>query len=395
MNKKDLIEQIKDRLQAHEEDYAPGAWEQFVQYEKSKKKRPLFWAAAASILLLLGTGAFYYLNTLKNNIAQQALVTNKNSDNQIPQVAAKTDSAQNTHNAFSQNKSVASSSASSLSSTQNIVISHPNNYSSTQQQIIKDTSSVIKNILPQHADTNTTQQLANNNEQEQNSDSGKLNYMSTDFPFKSKRKSIALANRWLMDVVVAPSVSNSNKLNMGYGVAVGYKLSQRLSINSGLSYSQLTAVNSNSNSVGIASSSAPSVETNVTGLSVPLEFRYNLNQKWYVSAGASAMAVLSNKQHTTYIANSIATDAFTSKNGNLFATQNVIAPPKVATSALEQSQGNQNFAGFLNFSLGFKQQLSKGTKFSIEPFISIPATNNFSKQNVHLSNAGVRLKIGL
>ncbi|HEY0298086.1 MAG TPA: hypothetical protein VGB84_02605 [Arachidicoccus sp.] len=412
-DKKDLTEHIAERLRSHEENYEQGAWENFVQYEKKKKKTlPLFWIAAACLIVLLGAGIFYYMNDKNSNQNNNIALNNSNiaqphnADN-VPTPKIKDSIVANT---ISSNNQLAQHNGSSVigsfSYSPQHKVSDNNSYLSNSISIdsIKSTSnSAYSNIT-----TNSNKQIAaNNNVQtkqyqnqntavQNNSDSGKLSYFPNDvLTFDDEdNKSNNSSQHWTADVVLTPSVSNnSNKLNMGYGVSVGYKVSKKVSVNSGLSYTQLTGYNSN----GTGTSGVQSIQANVTGLNIPLEIRYHINSKFYVNAGASALAVLSNKQQINYVVSNVVSDAFTSNNGNTLKSSSILAEPVMkASENIPQSQvGNQNIAGFFNFSVGLKQKLGAKTNFAIEPFISVPMNNNFGTQNIHLINEGVRIKIGL
>jgi hypothetical protein len=60
-----------------------------------------------------------------------------------------------------------------------------------------------------------------------------------------------------------------------------------------------------------------------------------------------------------------------------------------------QSEANidpDKYIGFYNFSLGYKQKISKKNNIAIEPFLRLPM-KTFSKENLNLTNGGLRLKI--
>jgi hypothetical protein len=205
--------------------------------------------------------------------------------------------------------------------------------------------------------------------------------------------------KWSLGVVVTPSVGNNSKLNMGYGVAVGYKLTKKLSLNSGLAYTELSGSKDVANNTVVAGSrSLESKEADVTGINLPIEISYHFNSNLYASAGVSAMAVLSNSQQNHYAVNQYQTSSFAANNGNLLKTQSLVnsADTKAVEEVPSSQLNNQNFAGFLNFSFGYKQKISNKMKsISVEPFISIPMSNNLANQNIHLGEMGVRFRVGL
>lgn len=410
-DKDDIIRHIAGRLQSHEEPYEQGAWEGFVAYEKKKKKKifPLFWSAAACIILLAGAGIFYYLNE-----SRQSLPKDNHLVLDLPaaslQKKASIQSAVN-NSTDSNNTSAKLTDAIAVSAIQyrDVYIYHvPFAYIHNGKQIKNNTAilssntSFYPNIIKQDfyhraesADSADNIHLAANIDTQSRPDSGKLTYFPNDvLTFDEDEKGSSTPDhRWTVDAVLSPSMSNnSNKVNMGYGVALGYNVSKKVAVNSGASYIQLTGYGDN-NATGTSN-----IQANVTGISIPLEFRYQISNKIYVNAGASALAVLTNKQQRNYFAStSVQSDAFTANTGIPLKTTAAIGAPtqKVEATVPQSEVGNQNMAGFFNFSLGMKQKMGANTNFSVEPFISIPMNGNFGKQNIHLTNAGVRIKIGL
>lgn len=424
-DKNDIIQQIINRLQSHEEPYEQGAWEDFVAYEKKKKKKvfPLFWAAAACIVLLIGTSIFYYLNENKSSSHGNNIVLDNTSAAQQQNITAQSPVNNVTNNTTGSDNIVSGKTAnatavSAIPHREVYMYRVPFAYINRNRKIknnftaLNGNTSFYSNIIkqdfyrPASADTvnksrvainnNATQNTAANNNAQSKPDSGKLTYFPNDvLTFDEDEKSAnAPDRRWTVGAVLTPSMSNnSNKVNMGYGVALGYNVTKKISVNSGASYLQLTGYGDN-NATGTSN-----IQANVTGISVPLELRYQISNKIYINAGASALAVLTNKQQRNYFAGTaVQSDAFTANTGITFKTSTAAigAPVQKADAALPQSEtGNQNVAGFFNFSIGMKQKMGRNSNFSVEPFISIPMNGSFGKQNIHLTNAGVRLRFGL
>lgn len=210
----------------------------------------------------------------------------------------------------------------------------------------------------------------------------------------------AHSGKWDMGVVVTPAISNNSKLNMGYGVSVGYKLSNRLSINSGVAYTELSGSKDAGPQASFASGgrTLSSIDATAAGVNVPLELRYHVSRKIYVGTGVSAMAVLSDKVERKYAIAQMQTSAFEAKNGQALKpdAMQVIASNIERKEVLPEDQArSRDFAGFINFSFGFKQPLNKSKSLSIEPFISVPMSNNLFNQNIKMTDGGLRIKLGL
>ena len=215
------------------------------------------------------------------------------------------------------------------------------------------------------------------------------------------------SRKWQMGVMVVPGLSNNAKLNMGYGVSVGYRLNKRLSLNSGLAYAALTgakdATELQSAKQGITTLASSgralsAIEASVTGLKVPLELRYQLNSKIYIGTGVSAMAVLSDKVERRYTIAQMQSSALQASSGGMLkadAMQSLASNVKTTEVIPDDEVGAKNVAGFINFSLGLQQPINKNKSISIEPFVSVPMNNHLFNQNIKMTDAGIRIKLGL
>ncbi len=414
----ELIEHISEQLKVHEEAYETGAWESFVQFEKNKRPKLVHlrrFAAAASILLLLALGAFLYfsnsLSVLNNNANSKIVLTpsllgNKNRHTNVNA----------NDNLLKQKKLINKSSVKLQLSNDNSTtnFSKGNTLTYVKKDILIDTFRQVNNHLPNyslHKDTSNKLMIA---KEKQKPKLPKI-WMPYNSQEDKQRKDLYLGQmafdnnqdvinngdtkKWSLGVVVTPSVGNNSKLNMGYGVAVGYKLTKKLSLNSGLAYTELSGSKDVANNTVVAGSrSLESIEADVTGINLPIEISYHFNSNLYASAGVSAMAVLSNSQQNHYAVNQYQTSSFAANNGNLLKTQSLVnsADTKAVEEVPSSQLNNQNFAGFLNFSFGYKQKISNKMKsISVEPFISIPMSNNLANQNIHLGEMGVRFRVGL
>ncbi|MGF7233299.1 hypothetical protein [Arachidicoccus sp.] len=419
--KKELIEHISERLKAHEEEYRPGAWESFVQYEKSKNSTITYlrrFAAAASILLLLGVGAYLYFNgsqnTLKINTNSKISIapSNLQESKTQNQLATHKSNAQKQNGATNHSSSRAQvpsgypsvniskgyeeNAAAYLNKNMAVDSTKPlHDLAQSNYRHIEDTSKVLAARAKQRRVLPKIWIPYNSQEDKQRKDLH-LDQMAYDNQHVSDNVG---AKKWSLGVVVTPGVSNTQKVNMGYGVTVGYQLTKKLSLNSGLAYTALSGSKDVSdNTVVVGSRTLQSVEADVAGVNLPIELRYNFSDNLYASAGVSAMAVLSNSQQNHYVVTQFQTSSFDAKNGSLLKTQSIVN--STSTKTVEQvptsELNNQNFAGFLNFSFGYKQKISSKMKsISVEPFISVPMSNNLANQNIHLGEMGVRFKFGL
>ena len=133
------------------------------------------------------------------------------------------------------------------------------------------------------------------------------------------------------------------------------------------------------------------VNAKVSGINVPLELRYKISEKLYTGVGVSALAVINNSQQNTYIVNQVQSMAAPSVNGTTDIRGFIVAG-KETESQPESKLDPDKYIGFYNLSLGYKQKISKKNNIAIEPFLRLPM-KTFSKENLNLTNGGLRLKV--
>ncbi|QNR82798.1 hypothetical protein H9N25_12405 [Pedobacter riviphilus] len=201
------------------------------------------------------------------------------------------------------------------------------------------------------------------------------------------------SSKWQPDVYIAPAMGNDNKVTMNYGFSLSYAIANKLSISSGVSYASISTTESLDASAPqtLSGKNLASVDAKVRGINVPLELKYNISDKLYTNIGVSALAVLNNSQQNSYIVNQV--QSFSSPAINGYAdSKTMIVKEKTVEPQPEATIDPDKYIGFYNFSLGYKQKISKKNNIAIEPFLRLPM-KTFSKENLNLTNGGLRLKI--
>ena len=148
--------------------------------------------------------------------------------------------------------------------------------------------------------------------------------------------------------------------------------------------SPINAYSSNSRSL-------ESVNASVRGINIPLELKYNISKKFYTGVGVSALAILNNKQDNNYLV-STGRNITVANTAGIAEQKMLIVTERVSETQPQSLQVADKYIGFYNFSLGYKQKISKKTDFAIEPFLRLPM-KTFSNDNLNLTNGGLRLKI--
>lgn len=411
----ELITHIRESLMAHEEEYAPGAWEDFIE-DKPKKRGLFFWLgglSSAAAVLLIGFGLFFVLN--KKDLPKNTEITGTKSNKNEPvlpirpevipgvsseqkQGVSKSDTENNgisVNNDVSGDGEVTESGkvATNLSANEprsaivSLELVQPDvNPGSKSEQVVPQ-ERVIVTVPAGDKKQSFEDFLLGESKQNRIANTGK----STD-----KKES-----KWEMGLVVAPSFGNSKKLNMGYGVSMGYALSDKVSISSGISYNEMgasrtiesppnLAMMSVSVGVGVANESKElkAVNAQLRGIDIPLELKYHLSKRVYANVGVSAFAVIDQKQQNTFIESKVAPQAYDGDSG---VAKAMVLNRTVSEEAPKEEIKNAPYLGFYNFSVGYKQKISKGKAFSVEPFIKLPM-KELKQENLYLIGTGVKLK---
>jgi hypothetical protein len=394
---------------AHEEEYVPGAWEDFIK-EEPKKRGLFFWLgglSSAAAVLLIGFGLFFALN--KKDLPKNPEITGTKPVKDrpvLPQVSDVTSvapSGQKQGAPISTPKSNSTSQAGDIIGTRLAPIDLNTNEPHSAMAQVETKQPTInpgakpERIVPQEQ---VVAQVPAVEKKQSFEDflvgETKQNRIANTGKSTTKRES-----KWEMGVVVAPSFGNSKKLNMGYGVSMGYALSDKVSINSGISYNEMGASRTIENPPNTAmmsvsfggevaneSKELKAVNAQLRGIDIPLELKYHLSKRLYANVGVSAFAVIDQKQRNTFIESKVAPQAY---DGESSVAKAMVLNRTVSEEAPKEEVKNAPYLGFYNFSVGYKQKISKGKAFSVEPFIKLPM-KELKQENLYLIGTGVRLK---
>ncbi|GGH01145.1 outer membrane beta-barrel protein [Pedobacter zeae] len=401
---KELIEHIATQLKNHEETYPAGAWERFS--EKEKKKRGIvywpFWAAAA--LILVFGGVFFILNNVsqKTDLATVKPKTPQNSITGLNHHAP----AKNSADRLNENTIVLNN----LNGTElpiktaertTLPLEANNHFGDADNSgyLVPVNDNVLDNKLAGNrisAFSSKNFEILTENKKTLPNKKITFEELLAKDSRADQQKASSKTNensKWQPDVYVAPAMGNDNKVNMNYGFSLSYAIANKLSISSGISYASISATESLDASAPqtLSGKNLAAVDAKVRGINIPLELKYNISDKLYTNIGVSALAVLNNSQQNSYIVNQV--QSFSSPAVNGYAdSKTLIVKEKTVEPQPEASIDPDKYIGFYNFSLGYKQKISKKNNISIEPFLRLPM-KTFSKENLNLTNGGLRLKI--
>lgn len=437
---KELIAHIRQSLKAHEEQYQVGAWEKFNNKQQTKK-RPIFWIGALSGVAAILAICFSLIlttnkepkkveeNFVKAN-SSKAIEADKNVNSELIKIGSE------------EQKSSHQTAKIDAESEAVFINSKEKNNSSEIQTAINNNNLLIAKNANNGSNSNATNSNINNQSVQNNAVvkadhqqavaaiSEKVKPDILDFLTNETKKGEAAnskmaknnkTSKWNLGIMLAPSFNNTNELNMGYGVTMGYQISDKLSLTSGIAYSNMTASKSLQTNIGMSSiivgntRSLESISQKVTGLDIPLELKYNINKNIYANFGVSALAVLNQKRNNTFVqevvVNGVTNTISSSSNASGAAGSGAANAPAISdataakgqfansyvvnqrtTESASTSQNDENFIAFYNLSFGYKRKLYKNHSVSIEPFVKLPV-KQVTQDNLKLIGTGLRLKV--
>jgi hypothetical protein len=259
-----------------------------------------------------------------------------------------------------------------------------------------------------------------------------------------KEKSVKEKNRkWQPSLYVSPLFGDLG-IDMGYGVAVGYAINDKIKISSGVAYNKLSASrnysagpvgemaaaavappsygsNGAQGATGAAGAAKPNnaldskaaltsaynvvagqqtnslqqVDGFLSGIDIPVEINYNISKKLYASAGISGLVVINDNKKYTYVDNRNVKVSVETNRGALKEDKSVLFSEQNTTNQSMQTPAeNTPFLGFYNISMGYRQKISGRTGVALEPFIKVPM-KNVTQENLKYIGTGIRLKFDL
>lgn len=478
----ELIAHIKEQLLAHEEDYAPGAWENFNSEKPAKKRGAFFWLgslSSAAALILIGF-AIFLVNERKEGPKPAVLTGNKtlNQDIKLPEERSaetlkpaefaeekeKPGMAKTTESVAGQesgaippvnpvsplhsdnlvrNTPLMAGISNPRAPKQNVSAGVPPQLSAKDKNVSeakglnegtvlkKENSAVASTKIPVAQQPLNTAVAGLNNSGTAAVKDKTAETVLPKTPVVVQKQSLeeflaqeskngnargrrntghqrALAmqdDKWEMGVMVAPSFGSSKKLNMGYGVSMAYALSKKVSINSGISYNEMGA-SRNAVSSGGGEQNMPStfsggfpsnskqlqsVDASLQGIDIPLEISYRLSKSLYANVGISAFAVLNQKRKNIFLESQVQDSPMDPANASFAFKSNVLNTTIIEEKQSADELKTDPYIGFYNFSLGYKQRISRGKSVSLEPFLKLPI-KEFTQENLYLIGTGLRVK---
>ncbi len=386
-----IDKQTIDKLRAYETSYQEGAWEDFEQFRKKKKKRPMliFWRMAAGIILSLVIGwGTYKINQSENtsvSVKPPPKPINKHDSNQ----------SENGKNTI----------------TEEIIISKKPTDSqrrTTKQHI--NLPNIEENTSPNHKDENSGR-IATLEEKDfrpgllqPHTFNGILTRPKSPFipPYPiheqedaSEKKTHSLSLSIALAGLSNQAANTVPQQNFGVRGTTEIVLSKRTELSTGIYVGRenLNLLNTTvpmSSPVGMPQLNQ--VNYRWLNVEIPLNVRYKVWQKgsFAVStqAGVSMMGAFNQTSQLFYENHRTVVLVSVGENGQVQEVTTTLVDKEVRNNISNAQRISLGTA--LNFSLGVHYPLGKN-QLSVEPFFKYPI-GVFTAEKLHYSSVGVQLR---
>ncbi|NGF56062.1 hypothetical protein G5B00_05990 [Parapedobacter sp. SGR-10] len=438
---KEIIDYIVDRLKKSEGlPYKAGAWEKFrsehVVPRASVYRMSRVWYAAASVLLLLGGWGAWYMTREVANPGQELVQTAPRQDKIGPSERV-VDPEKNPAVSPSPDV-VAMDEKGSLHADdmKSFVTSSPDK-GETRLSLLHDESNIqvsaeaqIPSMLPlQGRDLSYTYSFISEEQVESTGKSrldehlasspvpqGRVLAMKEVEPLDQTQR-VRLNDKFELGVFVSP-YATGQKMNVGGGFALAYKLSNKLSVRTGASYntyevnmlkdpvqedSRIEAmVVEEKSALRMESASATAYQNKVVipninairgsvqAIDIPVELKFNVSRSFYTAAGLSYSAILHQERNAYYVDN-VNKETFTDGYPeNKQQAEETVKPITKSVESMENNVNTNGFSGFVNFSLGKEVKMNKRVGISVEPYLKIPV-GQYRRADMDYTNGGIRI----
>lgn len=401
----DIIDQIRDFYKHHEEPYMAGSWESFCQYESQRRNRSgtKLWrkfgmAAAISGLICMGAWAVYHLShTLTPDdrltmlsVEDRTAKPRQSEKSHERQEASPHLSATRSDNAGKIGASIAITSSAVTSLKRSPEENRYSGYATLQAPDARNLAHRIR-VPAKLVQRNTFLLSADI--------VGEKPFLPMLTPgYREVNQLPANAHHvgeagsaWRFGLEVHSAVSDE-RLHFGGGMIAAYALTDRISLNSGISYLNLSGGYSLEEPMRISSStSLLSVESRLAAIDIPLALTYRYGGKSQFSAGVSLLNVVSEQLDHRYAVNSVKTTMFTDmKTGEIREVRSTVTDYSTQEVDEQLLLGN-TYLGFANLSWGREIGAFNRSRVLLAPYVKLPI-GKLSKEEINLINVGVKLK---
>ncbi len=387
---KELKGKIIQALSEQEEEYIPGAWENFVR-KRNRRRRIVFIryssAVAASLFLgwlILGTPGI-------NNQKDGDLLSSKPSISVVD--SAKPDTGQIDETLIlsdDKSKAVAVKIFAEKITVDKVNVEKIKEKEIAAEKGKEEIISVIekpKEVTAISDTTTVTKEMAISESVQKN--------VSTEKDYRAINPRAERKVRFGINVAPGMSATSSgSSFNYSGGVNLDIAITSNLQISTGVQIEHQSVV---SKSSGYNSAIPADVyRAELVNLDIPINITWNVasgkSGSYYISGGISSIAYLSEKYSTTTYRQELKEFATTAAVGSEDNKTYRLEQVKTTNTRSVPSAQVQDLAGRINLIIGFKRELTPGLSLHIEPFLKIPVTG-MASEKLRFTTSGVTCKI--
>lgn len=407
---KEIFAWIKQSLDSYEEEYIPGAWEDFLQKQKQSKRKILLRIAAgiAACMLIgyLGLNIFHFVKQedLKESNRQMT-----NIGNQIP--VPKTNFTEKsllkssppilTHQSDIKNaRSTRIDTAGIKGSRENLIAEgeisasklqpgsdHPNDSQNHSSSVVAS-----MDLQPKNSKTDSIKNLSDT---VRNLTTGKFPEAKSS---KEDRKIASLIRKKVrFGINFSPGVNttqSARSFNYFGGISADIALLPNFQLSTGIQLENQNIVNKYPVKVSYTATPANQTRTKLINLDIPVNITWRFltekSNSYYFSAGLSSLVYLKQEdKNTTYSQSLLSVSSFV--GGTEVLSYNVVNQASVSQNAITPAH-TFDFAGRLNIIFGVEKRLYTNMFLHFEPYVKVPV-NGLATENLKHTSTGINFKI--
>lgn len=406
---KELTEFIKQTLDGYEEEYIPGAWENFVNKQK-KRKRIIIWrlgSGIAATIMFGWLGFYFYHSSHEKNKAlnhKQIVNTEKPKAEKSPVSKEKGSTFAPKNMSSVQNSELNKGILNSGSSNTRVF---RNDNISTDSVNVSEFYSVSTFDDPRDTSVMQTrpsvkvidmQELAT--EADKMDDSIKNRFVAESVNIQLEEENNenekATKRKIRFGINLSPgfnSTQTASALNFSGGINTNITIFNNLELSTGLQLEHQSVLN-NPTQKDNTDASADKSRANLVNLDLPInvtwKFYSNDSKSYYISGGVSSLAYLSEKYKNTSYTQELR-EIVTLEGGQekiTYELVNIESTTKKSVSSFHSF----DLAGRVNIIFGLEQHLSEKLFLHVEPFIKIPISG-LASENLKFTTSGITCKI--
>ena len=428
MNKFDdiLRENVKKAFSNYNSDHlADEGWDSLVAMQKGRRRRTVvipLWARAASILLLIGLGAFFAYRlsvhqTTREIISSTEPVSGKNEEQIAPvttplAVAPVAENAAEPRSSTSQTGNLAPGNQPAVSFGETFLKTGPAGNESVTHQETVENRFINPDILPVSAETGTLNGFYKNSAiddlRTEQTRSAIIAYEGSEgFEEKPDPEKSSSGMRFLAGFsgsMARAGEESSPVSGMSMGFYLSKKITKRLSVRPGLALAmQSFGLDNGGRPAGISYNIPLYDGTNgipysyegrlsMMAVELPLNLVVTLFERkrsgFFISAGTSSLFYISQQLEADVV------NSYTKMELNT-STGQYTAATMFSTVEVEKEFGSfskADFFGLANLSAGYSFPYSKTGTMLVEPFVQLPV-DDLTSLNLRIRYAGVSMKL--